>query len=526
MKTLVIAAGLLLMANADAKVVKPESGSLVISKVFYAASKGAESGNYAYGQYIELYNNSADDIDITGVYVGLIESEAAANAYTVEAIAADADLKSKIGSKMVLKQLFQIPDDKTYTLESGKSIVICNSAIDHTALAKTGHNLSNADFEVKTTNNKYQHNDAVPAMKMVYSFNTATDFMNLAYSGPAGVVLLKNNDKAIDLENKIFARGKEKGNQYILANPYYCIDVVDILANTKNGIDQSTKRINDTYDAGFTSTAATGTYNGETVYRKTSFITADGRTVLYDTNNSSVDFQASGTIQPRTFDTEMAGLTEATIVIPESGYQVFRPEKSFFGPKNLYFVYLTGNKKNANVTFNNIPGDSSLVDKGNYIAVGKPGTYTVTLSDAQPTQKVPSNLLTWSEEDTKELTGNQATRSIYKWHNEAGKVGFQRVPATADGKYNVATFSGEDRLYLTLTADMVNAFYAANNAASAETFDFIIWQGATPEQAAAEVKTVTVQPATDGAVYDLQGRRVIKPKKGIYVKDRKKVILK
>ncbi len=40
------------------------------------------------------------------------------------------------------------------------------------------------------------------------------------------------------------------------------------------------------------------------------------------------------------------------------------------------------------------------------------------------------------------------------------------------------------------------------------------------------VKGITVQPISNGAIYDLQGRRVVKPLKGIYVKDGKKMIIK
>jgi len=526
-KLLALAAGVLLTATAaTAKVNKPDGGNVIISKVFYSASKGAESGNYAYGQYIELYNNSADSVDISGLYIGLVESEAAATAYSVSAVEADEDLKAKLNGKVVLKQLFQIPADTVYAIAPGTSVVICNSAIDHTSLAKTGHDLSAADFEVKTSNTKYTHNDAVKALTMVYSFNSSTDFMNLSYSGPAGVVLLKNNEKAVDLENTVFARGKDKGSQYVVANLYYCVDAVDILANTAKGIDETTKRIGGTtYDGGYATTAATGTYNGETVCRRTAFVTHDGRMVLFDTNNSSTDFMASATAQPRQYDSTVAGLSDTTIVIPASGYQVVRTTMTFCGPNDLFIVYLTGNKKNQDITYNNLPADSVLIDKGTYIAVGQPGTYTLQLSEAQPIQRVPSNLLTWSDDDCKELTGGQATRSIYKFCNEPGNVGFRRVAATADGKYNVATFSGDDRLYLTLTADMVEAFYAANGAASAADLDFIHWHGATPADTVAAVTAVSAVTAS-GTVYDLQGRRVVCPAKGLYIRNGKKFIVR
>jgi hypothetical protein len=42
----------------------------------------------------------------------------------------------------------------------------------------------------------------------------------------------------------------------------------------------------------------------------------------------------------------------------------------------------------------------------------------------------------------------------------------------------------------------------------------------------ASVESITMSSQQAGHYYDLQGRRVIKPSKGLYVKDNKKVILK
>ena len=521
-KTLALVAGMMLTSNANAAD-KPSSGNVVVSKVFYAASKGAESGNYAYGQYIEIYNNSANDVDVTGLYIGLIESESKSTAYTVEAIEADADLKTKLNGKVVLKQVFQLPTEETTILQPGKSILVCNSAIDHTALAVVGHDLSGADYEVKTTNAKYTHNADVPALTMAYSFNSSTDFMNLSYAGPAGVVLLKNDAKAIDFENPIYALGKDKGSQYVIANMYYSVDAVDILANNKtSGIDVTTKRLTDTNDKGYASTATGGTYNGETVYRKTAFVMPDGRKVLYDTNNSSVDFQSSSTIQPRAYDDELSGVTEASITIPETGYLVIRPETSIFGDSDLTFTYVTANAKNSDITYNEFKGTDELLANSNLIVIGQPGTHKVYYSEAQASKKIPSNVLTWSEEDSKELTGSQKTRSIYKWVCTAEKTGFQRVPKTPEGLYNYAEFSGDDRLYLTLTTAMVDAFYEANDASSAAEFDFIKWHGTTPAPTAVQTVEAAKAPASN-EIYDILGNKVNLMQKGnVYIIDGKK----
>ena len=481
-KMLALVAGMMMTSNANAQEVKkPDSGSILISKVYYAGGK-VNGSNYQLDLYVELYNNTADIVDVSGMYLGLLESDAAASAYTAEAVEADESLSSFKG-KAVLKQIFQLPGstDAPFTLEPGKSILVCSSAIAHDG----GKDLSGAEVEVKTTNSKYAHSETAQEAKLIYTYAATVDFMNLNPAGPASMVLLKNNASAIKAadEDLVFARGKDKGSKYALANLYYCVDAVDILANNKTkGIDATTKRFSTTgtYDTGYTSTTTGGTYVGETLYRKTAFITKDGRKVLYDTNNSSVDFQCSATVLPREYDEEVQGMTEVEITIPETGYLVFRPEKNVCAGDDVTFSYLTGNKKNSDLTYNEFKGSEELLAASNFIVVGRPGTHKVLYSEAQPTKKIPTNMLTWSEEDSKELTGSQATRSIYKWVNTAEKVGLQRVPATAEGKYNSATFSGEDRLYITLTADMVNAFYAANGADSAENFEFIVWHGSQP----------------------------------------------
>ena len=481
-KMLALVAGMMMTSNANAQEVKkPDSGSILISKVYYAGGK-VNGSNYQLDLYVELYNNTADIVDVSGMYLGLLESDAAASAYTAEAVEADESLSSFKG-KAVLKQIFQLPGSTgaPFTLEPGKSILVCSSAIAHDG----GKDLSGAEVEVKTTNSKYAHSETAQEAKLIYTYAATVDFMNLNPAGPASMVLLKNNASAIKAadEDLVFARGKDKGSKYALANLYYCVDAVDILANNKTkGIDATTKRFSTTgtYDTGYTSTTTGGTYVGETLYRKTAFITKDGRKVLYDTNNSSVDFQCSATVLPREYDEEVQGMTEVEITIPETGYLVFRPEKNVCAGDDVTFSYLTGNKKNSDLTYNEFKGSEELLAASNFIVVGRPGTHKVLYSEAQPTKKIPTNMLTWSEEDSKELTGSQATRSIYKWVNTAEKVGLQRVPATAEGKYNYATFSGEDRLYITLTADMVNAFYAANGADSAENFEFIVWHGSQP----------------------------------------------
>lgn len=517
MKTLAIAAGLLLTANAAmAKLVKPNTytNSVVIGKVFYAGAKDANNKNYLLGRYIELYNISTDTLDISGMFIGLVESDAKASAWTVER------LTEVHKDSVVLKQLFRIPANSK--MDPFSSIVIANSAIDHTANGTNFPDLSNADFEAKDTQGKVTNNDKVPALELVFTAFSTISNMNLAQGGACAVVLLTQDTKTEEM-TKTYPYSKTSGSEYVLLPKNKVIDGVEIvkMGEAEEGI----LRLDNSLDAGNIAISSKTGYNGEVVYRKTAYIVG-GKTVLFDTNNSTIDFGVSTSLQPRQYDTEISGLTAQAITIPESGYLAFNAEQPFCGPKNMIFCYVNASNNDAttDLKYTEISGDSTLLMKGDWIAIAKPGTYDLQMSASQGVMKTRTSIQSWSDEDTK--TMKQTNRRFYKFVNTPGHVGFQRVPATAEGYYNVADCTDGNRLVITVTDAIGARIFAANGADSWDALEFIPWHGATPEQAAADVKTVTVLPATDGAIYDLQGRRVIKPTKGIYVKDRKKVILK
>ena len=77
-RTFALIVGLLLLgADAHAKAEKPSGGStsgdLVISKVFYNNMVNDAAKSFILANYIELYNNSDKELDITGIYIGLAD---------------------------------------------------------------------------------------------------------------------------------------------------------------------------------------------------------------------------------------------------------------------------------------------------------------------------------------------------------------------------------------------------------------------------------------------------------------------
>ena len=275
-------------------------GKLVIGKVFYAGSvrlNGATPKNYMCHLYIELYNNSAETIDVAGTYVAMANSDAAANAW------AAVDMVEDKAGMAVFKQVFQIPAGSPVVMEPGKSLVITNCAIDHSEIAEGKVDLSKADFELKSTNAAFNfHSDAVPAMGIAYSANAAQDYINFMNPGPLGIALFKADT---DIANcaKTFPKGKETGNQYLIIPMANSIDAVDIVKQKTPSADD--KRFTAEYDAGFTCTADVNNYNCQAVARKV--VSNDGsRKVLQDTNNSSDDFESLWNVQPRVYDVKEA----------------------------------------------------------------------------------------------------------------------------------------------------------------------------------------------------------------------------
>lgn len=270
--------------------------SIVIGKVYYAGTKDNNKKNYLAGRYIELYNQSDHSVDVAGLYVGLVETNSSP-AYTL------AQLKSEYADSVVmLKQVFRIPVDKPVEVVPGGTVVITNSAIDHTVNASTDPNLLTADFEAKDERGRTVNNPAVRALELKYTTYAAITNMNLSQGGPGAVVIFRT-DADVTSWPLAYDYGKTKGNQWLVAPKRYMLDAVEVLKYKATGTDIATKRFYDDLDAGYITIRSAGGYTGEVVYRKTSSRKGkDGHRILLDTNNSSNDFQVSTTIGIREYD--------------------------------------------------------------------------------------------------------------------------------------------------------------------------------------------------------------------------------
>ena len=187
-------------------------------------------------------------------------------------------------------------------VQPGGTVLIVNSAADHTENNSMERDLTGADFEAKDVSGKTQNNPAVPALELTYTMYPSISNMNLVQSGPCSVVIFRTTQD-VTAWPTTYPYGKTTGNQWILIPVRHIIDAVEVLANKSTGIDVSTKRLYPTLDAGYTNIEAKSGWTGEVVYRRTSDKRGtDGHPILVDTNNSSNDFHVSTTINPRQYD--------------------------------------------------------------------------------------------------------------------------------------------------------------------------------------------------------------------------------
>ena len=269
---------------------------ILIGKIYYAGSKDNNNRTYMPGKYLELYNNGNSAVDVAGYYIGLIEAESK-QAYTLD------NLHEAFADSVVLaKQIFRIPANKPFPVQPGGTVLIVNSATDHTYEKDMESDLSDADFEAKDMSGRTQNNPATPALELIYTMYPSISNMNLIQSGPCAVVIFHTDEQIADWQ-LTYPYGKTAGSQWKLVPKRLIIDGVEALANKVTGIEVSTKRLYADIDAGYTYIEARTGWTGEVVYRRTADKRgADGHKMLVDTNNSSNDFHVSTTIKPRQYD--------------------------------------------------------------------------------------------------------------------------------------------------------------------------------------------------------------------------------
>jgi len=200
------------------------------------------------------------------------------------------------------RQVFQFPGTgKQYPLAPGKSVLICNSARDHTIGASTSVNLQSSEFEFK--GDKYPNSDASIAMKLFFTSYPIIKEINFQPGGNHCLCLFKTDKNVKDFPLD-YIPGKTGGLQFMRFDAKDVFDGVEALKYRTDGLYKNYKRFQKFIDAGYTSITNGSGLNHESVERKvdTQRSNAAGRIYLKDTNNSQEDFVTVTDPTPKKYD--------------------------------------------------------------------------------------------------------------------------------------------------------------------------------------------------------------------------------
>ncbi|MBN2600834.1 MAG: DUF4876 domain-containing protein [Candidatus Marinimicrobia bacterium] len=233
-------------------------GQLLISELYYNGSPPQPPYNipqYFHDQFTEIYNNSDDVIYLDSVIVADLDFGHA-----------DEDFIYAVHANM-------FPGSgHDYPLYPGEFIVLAQDAIDHTVAVPNSVNLSGADFEYFVGGGDVDQPNVENMIKIHHKYGI--DVLYSVFND--AVVLLKVKDP--------YAYGYSQFD-LILFPKSAVIDGVDYRDNLA---EVEYKRLDASIDAGLT--GGFEAYKNKSVHRKIDFY-KNGRAVLMDNNNSSIDFQ-------------------------------------------------------------------------------------------------------------------------------------------------------------------------------------------------------------------------------------------
>ncbi|MBP3944309.1 DUF4876 domain-containing protein [Sphingobacteriaceae bacterium WQ 2009] len=299
-------------------------GDWVIKQIYYASSD-TKNGAVVRDFFYEIYNNAtttryADSLCIatvfgkrnnnTGDYL-LSNLQFDWSKSLNMAVSGDANTEY-----VYANSIFMIPSDATgrrYPVAPGKSIVIAQTAIDHTkpytlnsgktqeiADATLTVDLSKADFEVnlypyeqkiqpgRTKNASDVDNPSVTDMETIYAIGMRDLILNP--QGQESYALFKGSAQTIE-NIKYYAVPTVRTitantNLYPQIPVSQILDAVEVAAIIEK--DKAPRRLPQRLDAGSASVTG-GPYSSQSIVRKTKQV-INGRRILMDTNNSNNDF--------------------------------------------------------------------------------------------------------------------------------------------------------------------------------------------------------------------------------------------
>ncbi|MBO7379794.1 MAG: DUF4876 domain-containing protein [Bacteroidales bacterium] len=496
-------------SSLSAKTYAPVKGKIVIGKVYYGMTPSAASSttkNYMDGQYIELFNQSSDTLDLTGLYIGNGEADSKTLMWNMSRIA-----ETYGDSTITMKQVFRIPASKKSILAPGASLLIANSAIDHTSFSVYESDLTGADFEAKDNAGNKTNNESVEALELTYTAYSAISYMLLSQAGPLQLTLFTATDDQMAAIDTTFQYGKTKGNQYLRIPAKYVIDGIELM--NKNYAEDEWKHLYSEIDKG---SQICTSFSGEVYYRKTARL-LQNRVILADTDNSTNDLAVSTTIKPREYVTEM----DTVVTVPATGHLAMNVSSNFRISENVTVTSINATAKSTQLNYLNHQGDS-VFSAGSVILTAAPGEYTVHFTTDSIQAKFNSTVIYWLAETPG--VAYKKSRMLYKFVNNADSVGFVRDEAYAADNYTSCALGEGEHLYLPLNTTAVSNIATTLGTTQAD-LKFIPWTG--PKADTTGLAAIEEKASDNRAIsINLAGQQVGSDYKGIVIRNGKKVINK
>lgn len=266
------------------------SGALLFKEVYYSGSRTPSGGSYFRDQFYEIYNNSDAIQNVRGLCIAIINPLTATANMPVWP-GPDAD------KYVYALQIWQVPDTTDFPLNPGESIIIAQMADDHkkpNLNPGSPVNLLSAEFEtLVNTTALIQDNPAIN-MTMAFWPRPTPQWLTTVFGG-AFVLFFPAEPIDPTSSTEVVSPVGQTTQTYRVAIE----SVVDALENVGNPNQMELKRMPAVLDAG--AATVNGSYVAKSVARKVRETLPDGRVILYDTNNSTDDFEVMDTPEIRRY---------------------------------------------------------------------------------------------------------------------------------------------------------------------------------------------------------------------------------
>lgn len=280
--------------NLTVYVIRESNEDLVFYEIFPTGTLNPETNKQYNGdQYVILHNNSSETVYADGLIFAESEfSTVLKNDYN----------PNIIDEAFTAQVIAVIPGSGTdYPVLPGSDIVICDNAMNHKEANPVSCDLSNANFEWFTNSTSTSVVDAdnpqVPNLEMWYNYTKTIWILNK--QGNKAYVIARP-PKGLTADE--FLTNYTYTYHYTLVTGAQSKDIIGYKIPNEWVIDAVTLSPKNKYvwnvtgnalDMGFTFVGENSTIAenvGKSVVRRVSYTTVDGRVVLQDTNNSTIDF--------------------------------------------------------------------------------------------------------------------------------------------------------------------------------------------------------------------------------------------